>query len=63
MLKNFKIAIEYDGTAYHGWQRQADDQTIQGEIEKALMTMTGSQVTLTGSGRTDAGVHAFGQVA
>jgi tRNA pseudouridine(38-40) synthase len=37
MLKNFKIIIEYDGTAYHGWQRQADDPTIQGEIEKALM--------------------------
>jgi tRNA pseudouridine38-40 synthase len=63
MLKNFKITIEYDGTAYHGWQRQAEDRTIQGEIEKALMTMTGNAVTLTGSGRTDAGVHAFGQVA
>ncbi len=63
MLKNFKITIEYDGTAYHGWQRQADDRTIQGEIEKALMTMTGNKVTLTGAGRTDAGVHAFGQVA
>ncbi len=63
MLKNFKITIEYDGTDYHGWQRQADDRTIQGEIEKALMTMTGNKVTLTGAGRTDAGVHAFGQVA
>jgi len=63
MLKNFKITIEYDGTNYHGWQRQAHDRTIQGEIEKALMTMTGNKVTLTGSGRTDAGVHAFGQVA
>jgi tRNA pseudouridine38-40 synthase len=63
MLKNFKITIEYDGTDYHGWQRQADDRTIQGEIEKALMTMTGNKVILTGSGRTDAGVHAFGQAA
>ena len=63
MLKNFKITIEYDGSAYHGWQRQANDQTIQGEIEKALMTMTGKKVTLTGSGRTDAGVHAFSQAA
>lgn len=63
MLKNFKITIEYDGTDYHGWQRQAHDRTIQGEIEKALMTMTGNKVTLTGSGRTDAGVHAFCQVA
>jgi tRNA pseudouridine38-40 synthase len=63
MLKNFKITIEYDGTDYHGWQRQAEDRTIQGEIEKALMTMTGNKITLTAAGRTDAGVHAFGQVA
>jgi tRNA pseudouridine38-40 synthase len=63
MLQNFKITIEYDGTAYHGWQRQTNDRTIQSEIEKALMTMTGDRITLTGSGRTDAGVHAFGQVA
>jgi tRNA pseudouridine38-40 synthase len=63
MLKNFKITIEYDGTDYHGWQRQAKDRTIQGEIEKALMTIMGSKITLTGAGRTDAGVHAFGQVA
>jgi len=63
MLKNFKITIEYDGSAYHGWQRQAADRTIQGEIENALMTMTGDSVTVTGSGRTDAGVHALNQVA
>lgn len=63
MLKNFKITIEYDGSAYHGWQRQANDRTVQGEIEKALMTMTEKKVTLTGSGRTDAGVHAFSQAA
>jgi tRNA pseudouridine38-40 synthase len=63
MQKNIKITIEYDGTDYHGWQRQANDRTIQGEIEKALMTMTGNKITLTGAGRTDAGVHAFGQVA
>ena len=63
MLKNFKITIEYDGSSYHGWQRQTSDRTIQGEIEKALMTMTGEKVALIGSGRTDAGVHAFGQVA
>jgi len=63
MLKNFKLTIEYDGTAYHGWQRQKQDRTIQGEIEKAIMTMTGKRVALIGSGRTDAGVHAFGQVA
>jgi tRNA pseudouridine38-40 synthase len=63
MLKNFKILIEYDGTAYHGWQRQKKDRTIQQEIENALSTMTAGRVTLNGSGRTDAGVHALGQVA
>jgi len=63
MLQNFKIIIEYDGAGYHGWQRQPKDRTIQEEIEKALETMTGDGVTLTGSGRTDAGVHALGQVA
>ena len=60
---NFKIVIEYDGTAYHGWQRQKEDRTIQQEIEQALSTMTGKPLTLNGSGRTDAGVHALGQVA
>jgi tRNA pseudouridine38-40 synthase len=63
MLKNFKILIEYDGSNYHGWQRQKADRTIQQEIENALSTMTAGQVTLFGSGRTDAGVHACGQVA
>ena len=63
MIKNFKITIEYDGTCYHGWQRQKTDRTIQEEIEKAVLTITGQQVSLTGSGRTDAGVHAYGQVA
>ncbi len=63
MKKNFKIIIEYDGTNYHGWQRQTEEPTIQREIENALMTITRQRVTLTGSGRTDAGVHAFGQVA
>jgi tRNA pseudouridine38-40 synthase len=62
-MPNFKITIEYDGSAYHGWQRQAEDRTIQGEIEKALMTMTGDRITVTGSGRTDAGVHALNQTA
>lgn len=63
MIKNFKTTIEYDGTRYHGWQRQKTDRTIQEEIEKAVLTITGQQVALTGSGRTDAGVHAYGQVA
>jgi tRNA pseudouridine38-40 synthase len=63
MNKNFKITIEYDGTSYHGWQRQKNERTIQEEIEKALFTMTGKKIALTASGRTDAGVHALGQVA
>lgn len=63
MDKNFKLIIEYDGTRYHGWQRQREDTTIQGEIEKALGIMTAKHVVLNGSGRTDAGVHAFGQTA
>jgi tRNA pseudouridine38-40 synthase len=62
-MKNFKLTIEYDGTGYHGWQRQADRPTIQSEIEAALAKMIRSAVTLIGSGRTDAGVHALGQVA
>lgn len=62
-MQNFKLVIEYDGTAYHGWQRQSNTCTIQGTIEDALKTMTGQSVTLIGSGRTDAGVHATGQVA
>jgi len=63
MRKNFKLIIEYDGSSYHGWQRQKNRKTIQGEIEKAIMTITGNKIALTASGRTDAGVHAFGQVA
>lgn len=63
MIKNFKIIIEYDGSAYHGWQRQKNCRSIQGEIEKALSTITRESITVTGSGRTDAGVHAFGQTA
>jgi tRNA pseudouridine38-40 synthase len=62
-MQNFKLLIEYDGTDYCGWQRQSSDRTIQGTIEAALNTMTKQSVVLMGSGRTDAGVHAVGQVA
>ena len=63
MEKNFKLTIEYDGTAYHGWQRQLTDRTIQGEIERALGKICNEKIALIGSGRTDAGVHALGQTA
>jgi tRNA pseudouridine38-40 synthase len=62
-LHNFKLVIEYDGTAYQGWQRQNKGPTIQGKIEAALATMTRNAVAVIGSGRTDAGVHALNQVA
>lgn len=63
MTANFKLTIEYEGTCYHGWQRQPNGASIQQTIESALATMTGRPVTVVASGRTDAGVHATGQVA
>jgi tRNA pseudouridine38-40 synthase len=62
-MPNFKLTIEYDGTAYCGWQRQAGDPTIQEAIETALAVMVNRPVSLIGAGRTDAGVHALGQAA
>ncbi len=61
--KNFKLVIEYDGSAYCGWQIQPNGPTIQDQIESALRRMTCRKVNLIGSGRTDAGVHALGQTA
>jgi len=61
-LRNIKLTLQYDGTAYHGFQRQDPRPTIQAELEKALVTITGEPVRLVGAGRTDAGVHALGQV-
>jgi tRNA pseudouridine38-40 synthase len=62
-MRNIRLLLEYDGTRYHGWQRQADAATIQQTLEGALERLTGEKVALIGSGRTDAGVHALGQVA
>lgn len=62
-MKNIKIVIEYDGTDYHGWQCQANLPTVQKTIEDAIRQITKEKVKITGSGRTDAGVHAMGQVA
>ena len=61
---NYKMILQYEGTRYNGWQRQGNtDQTIQGKLETLLGRLTGEEVEVQGSGRTDAGVHARGQVA
>ncbi|MGI8837985.1 MAG: tRNA pseudouridine(38-40) synthase TruA [Pyrinomonadaceae bacterium] len=60
---NFKLTIQYDGTDFHGWQMQGEQRTIQGELTRALSRIDGRDVIVHGSGRTDAGVHAEGQVA
>lgn len=63
-MKNYKIIIQYDGTRYKGWQVQkSTEMTIQGKLQSILKEMTGKEIEVIGSGRTDAGVHAIGQVA
>ena len=62
--RNIKITLQYDGSRYDGWQKQGNtDKTIQGKLEQILEKMAGQTVEVHGSGRTDAGVHAWGQVA
>jgi tRNA pseudouridine38-40 synthase len=63
MPRNLKITLAYDGTRFVGWQRQAQGVSIQGLLEEALARLDGAAVTVHGAGRTDAGVHALGQVA
>jgi len=62
-MRYFKLTIAYDGTDFHGWQIQANKPTIQGEIVSVLRRLTQEHILLHGTGRTDAGVHALGQVA
>lgn len=59
---NFKLTLQYDGTDFHGWQVQANQRTVQGELERVLSMLEGAEVHVSGSGRTDAGVHAEAQV-
>jgi tRNA pseudouridine38-40 synthase len=62
-MPRFKLTVEYDGTAFVGWQRQENGLSVQEVLERALIAMTGARVTAHGAGRTDAGVHALGQIA
>ena len=61
-MRYFKLTIAYDGTDFHGWQMQANKPTIQGEIVNVLQRLTQERIVVHGAGRTDAGVHALGQV-
>jgi tRNA pseudouridine38-40 synthase len=63
LARTFKLVLAYDGTRFVGWQRQAEGTSIQGLVEEALGRIEGRPVAVAGSGRTDAGVHALGQVA
>ncbi len=62
-MPRFSLTIEYDGAPFVGWQRQAEGASVQGALENAIEKLCGVRVTVTGAGRTDAGVHALGQVA
>ena len=62
-MHNYKIIIEYDGTNFVGWQQQENGKSIQSSIQAALVKLSGEKVIIFGAGRTDAGVHAYGQVA
>ena len=62
-MPNYKLEIEYDGTNFVGWQQQENGPSIQSVLQKALVKLSNEKVIIFGAGRTDAGVHAYGQVA
>lgn len=62
-MRNLKLTLAYEGTRYSGWQVQPDRPSVQGALAEAFLRLTSEQVTINGAGRTDAGVHALGQVA
>ncbi len=62
-MTNYRFLIEYDGTRYYGWQRQPEQNTIQGKLESVLSVMCGKEIEIIGAGRTDSGVHARGMTA
>ncbi len=62
-MQNYKLTLEYDGSKYSGWQDQTNARTVQGELKQAAQEVFGGEIEVQGSGRTDAGVHAVGQVA
>jgi len=62
-MRKIKITVAYEGTRFHGWQRQAALRTVQGELERAVCAVTGRHCVVHGAGRTDSGVHALAQVA
>jgi len=62
-MRRIRLTLDYIGTAYSGWQRQPDRDTVQKRVEDALFSLTGERTSVVASGRTDAGVHALGQVA
>ena len=62
-MRRIHLIVEYDGTAYAGWQRQANTMTVQEKLERAILKLTGEELCVSGASRTDAGVHALGQSA
>jgi tRNA pseudouridine38-40 synthase len=61
-MPRFRMTVEYDGTAYVGWQMQENGHSVQAALQNCILSLTGETVTIRGAGRTDSGVHAFGQV-